>query len=86
MVSDESQDVEGHALTLHFPAVGDAEAFKKGLAAGALAATLVLGGAAGAVSLSQAVPAAPLAGHHVTIQLVDPQPVVHPRFGRPIAE
>jgi len=89
VVSDESDDVEGHALALHFPTVGDAQAFKKGLAAGALAATLVLGGAAGAASLSQArsaaPPAAPPAVHHITVQL-DPQPVVNPRFGRPIAQ
>jgi hypothetical protein len=73
VVSDDSDDVEGHALTLHFPTVGDAQAFKKGLAAGALAATLVLGGAAGAVSLSQSTSAAaPVAApsvHHVTLNL-----------------
>jgi hypothetical protein len=90
IISDEGDDVEGHALALHFPAVGDAQAFKKGLAAGALAATLVLGGAAGAVSLSQAIqasvppPAAAPAVHRVTVQL-HPQ-TVNPRFGRPIAE
>jgi hypothetical protein len=87
VVSDDD-DVEGHALALHFPAVGDAQAFKKGLAAGVLAATLIVGGAAGAVSLSQsqAQPAVPPpAVHHVTVQL-NPQPNVNPRFGRPIAE
>jgi hypothetical protein len=89
LISDEGDDVEGHALALHFPAVGDAQAFKKGLAAGALAATLVLGGAAGAVTVAQAMQAAPPATapgvHRVTVQLHQ-QPSGHPRFGRPIAE
>ena len=89
VVSDDD-DVEGHALALHFPAVGDAQAFKKGLAAGALAATLVVGGAAerrGAVTRPgrQAHRQPPPAVHHVTVQL-HPQPNVNPRFGRPIAE
>jgi hypothetical protein len=89
LISDEGDDVEGHAMALHFPAVGDAQAFKKGLAAGALAATLVLGGAAGAVSISQAMQATPPAAapgvHRVTIQ-VHPEQNANPRFGRPIAE
>jgi hypothetical protein len=73
VVVSDGDDVEGHALALHFPTVGDAQAFKKGLAAGALAATLVLGGAAGAVSMSHSTSAAPPAAapsvHHVTLNL-----------------
>lgn len=88
-ISNESDDTEGHALALHFPTVGDAQAFKKGVAAGALAATLIVGGAVGAASLSRAAAAAPPAAqpavHRVAFQL-DPQPVLHPRSGRAIPQ
>lgn len=45
-------DVEGHAFSLHFPTAKDADAFKRGVLTGALAATLVVGGAAGAATLA----------------------------------
>jgi hypothetical protein len=44
----DEDDVEGHALGVHFPTVAEADRFRKNLiAAGALAGTLVLAGAAG---------------------------------------
>ena len=53
-------DVEGHAITLHLPSSDDAAAFRRALAAGALAATIVIGGAtAAALSQAPAAPAAP---------------------------
>ncbi len=46
-------DTEGQAFTLHFPTAQDADAFKRRVAAGALAATVLIAGAAGAATLSQ---------------------------------
>jgi hypothetical protein len=47
-------DVIGHAMTLRFPNTADAAAFRRGLAAGAIAATLLIGAVAGGAAELQA--------------------------------
>jgi hypothetical protein len=69
VVESDDFDTEGHALTLRFPTAEAAEDFKKRLATGMIAATLVAGGAAAGATLapsrtattSEAAPAAPMA-------------------------
>ena len=49
LVDSDDDDVEGHALNLHFPSVQEANEFRRNLmAAGLLTATLVVGAAGGA--------------------------------------
>ena len=88
-------DVQGHALAVRVAGSNSVAAFRRGLIAGALAASLALAAAAGAVALSHTAssvslgaPAAPVAApvHGAQNPGTDQQPVRNPRFGRPIAE
>ena len=64
--SDITVDVEGHAMTLRLPTPSDAEALRRGLAAGAITATIV---AAGAIAALQGNPGAPAAPANVDTSL-----------------
>jgi hypothetical protein len=61
-------DVEGHALSIHFPSIEEAEAFRRRLLAGGVIVAAVAVGAAAASTLSSAQEAAPGA----TIEARDP--------------
>ncbi len=74
-------DVEGHALSLHFPSAGQAEAFRRRMiATGALAGALVVG-----VTAAQLTASAPTARTAPAAPIVAPapaaaQPLVNPRI------
>jgi hypothetical protein len=93
-IASDEMDLEGHAFTLHFPSVPDADAFKRGVAAGAIAASLVVGGVAGAIAVSSSQAAAP-AGQpaaaapatHLKLAPAEPEQQIHVRWGgRAIAQ